>query len=128
MASNPRGYTAALGEGVYGDLGQIQNELRAHALGCHQVLMLATSPQRTILSLPLGSPPEPSPHLLSASSIIAQSFLPGCVFKPFRGLKKKKKVDEQETQEVYLFLFSFLLYLDFSDADEPFAGKSHFAR
>ena len=87
--------------------------------------MLATSPQRTILSLPLGSPPEPSPHLLSASSILAQSFLPGGVFKPFRG---KKKVDEKETQEVYLFLFSFLLYLDFSDADEPFAGKSHFAR
>ena len=49
-------------------------------------------------------------------------------FQTLQRIKKKKKVDEQETQEVYLFLFSFLLYLDFSDADEPFAGKSHFAR
>ena len=32
---------------------------------------------------------------------------------------------EKETQEVYFFLFSSLLYLDFSAAAEPFAGESH---
>ena len=69
--------------------------------------MLATWPQRTIFSLPLGSPPEPSPHLLSASSILAQSFLPGCVFKPFRG--KKKWMRRKHRGLFISFFFSSLL-------------------
>ena len=39
--------------------------------------------------------------------------------------EEKTKVHEKEIQEVYFFLFSSLLYLDFSAAAEPFAGESH---